>query len=260
MSDHWLTDNLLDLTTTVLRSGNTTPDFDASLLVNPRVGRIMRHDAVDETLEVLLATTSPVSIIALFGGDLAQATGVRIQVGSADGLNDLLDVTLDAAAMDVDFAACQFIYRLVEDGGLAGPADARWVGITMTGFTDLGRVWLGDYHWSPEVGHLYGGGQGVDDLSTRNTNPRTGGVYVDRAARLRTHRVRYDAISPEERENKVRSLNLLSGESKQLLWIPDPDVYSLQKDSILGYLRNLSPIAAARYRAFDAQFNVRQSG
>jgi hypothetical protein len=90
------------------------------------------------------------------------------------------------------------------------------------------------------VGHSPDGSlwQGVD-LSVRSATPREGAFLIDKGKRLRIFTAAYRALFPSEYNGILYDFDVDYGLAAQVLFIPNPDVYPIDRWPILGYVREL---------------------
>lgn len=239
MGDIWSWNNAVDGDGTVLESvSGSAGDLVTANLRDPRVGKIWRAGAMPAELRIALPAMAGISVIGLFGANLAQMGSVTISLGTADGANDVWEQAVSPAVL----ASSRQAIVMVRDGdGELSGANASHATIKATGTVPLqvGRVWIGQADWEPRVSHSTDGtAWGTIDRSTVADTPKSGARLGDRGARLRTFSAGYDALYPDEMFGRLLDMDD-RGLLGQMLFVPVPDVYPADRMAILGYLREL---------------------
>jgi hypothetical protein len=236
--DHWCWRNQVDnpgteLTVTV---GGYSGDLGIENIRDPRVGRIFRSGLMPSEVRIRLAVSTPLSVLGIFGANLAAMGTITLKVGTSAGAGDILSVVIPPAGR-------QSVTLLRGPGGQPAPTvPAAHVTIATTGSTpfEMGRLWLGDVDWTPLIGHAPDGSLWqVVDLSMRSPTPKGGAFLIDRGRRLRTFTTAYRTLQPSEYNGTLFDFDTEYGLSAQVLFIPNPDVYPISRWPILGYVHEL---------------------
>jgi hypothetical protein len=238
MADHWCWNNLVDdvYTSLSVTVGGFSGDLGIDNVRDPRVGRPFRAALMPSEVRVALPAATPLSVFGIFGANLDAMGSVTLMVGTGPGIGDILTTSITPAGRQ------QVVLLRGADGQPAPTTAATHVTIATTGAIpfEMGRLWIGQVDWTPTVGHSPSGSLWqADDLSVRSQTPRGGAFLIDKGKRLRKFTASYQALYPSEYNGTLFDLDVEFGLSQQVLFIPNPDVYPIDRWPILGYLREL---------------------
>lgn len=257
--DLWFLTNAVD--TAALEGAASSSTLSVERLRDPRVGKKWRTTVNGATLKMTFSPTIPLAVFAVFGlapYSVPLTLDISTVAGSLSG-----DIRTGAWTPTRITQTAQALWlNLVERPGLATPMVAEIkLGLSRPGGTiDVGRVWAGDYHWTPTVSHAFGSEQSMVDLSAVQRTLRSGAVLADRAVIQRQQVVRYDAIPYDELNSEVFVLDKTAGLSKQLLFVPNYKAFGPSRYAILGYQQAMNPIVSMTYDRYSKSFNLREAG
>lgn len=256
-NDFWFLANWIDPGSTLLTGTSATAALSVENLRNPRLGRVWRTAAGGSTLTITFSVPQPIQVFAIFGLTNSNPT-LTLRMGTAVGLGDIRTGPWNPG---IDPYVKQAIWLNVADAGqtVAPMVKEIQLGVADSNF-DIGRAWAGDFFWTPAVGHVMGSQQNVVDLSTIQRSRRSGAVWADIGAVLRTHQIDYDMISQDEWQTEVFYLAKYAAMNKQLFFVPNWNVYQRQKHAILGYQEQINPIATLGYDRWARSFLMKESG
>ena len=257
MADAWSWNNWVDESGTTI-SGASATGFPAAQLANPQLGRVWRPAAAGSAVTFTFAGQRQVSIIGAFGGGLKPGDRFNLKLSSAS--TGAFDILSREIGPDIDPISRQWIVRMA-DFNLSDTVDnvAR-VQIASLNGADIGRVWCGPADWTPRVNHVYGAEFGAIDYGRKTVSAQSGAVYAGNGPKRRTESVKYDALYMDEVEGPARSMMLLCGTTRQVLYLPEDTFYSREKSAILGCLDEISPIIAAGWERGERAFRIAESG
>ena len=257
MADLWSWNNWVDESGAAI-TGPALSSFPATNLADPRVARVWRPSGVNSAVTVIFPGQRPVSVIGMFGGDTKPGDRFNLRLSSSSsGAYDILNREI---APVIDPITRQWIIRTA-DLGLAEsvPTVGRVQIVVQTG-GDVGRLWIGPADWTTRVNHAWGAEFGAVDYGHMVVSPTSGAQFPSQGTKRRTEAVKYDSLYPDEIEGPVRTMMLLCGTTRQMLYVPTDEVYSREKAAILGYLDELSPIVMAGWQRGERSFRVLESG
>lgn len=244
MSDLWSWANAIDANGTLLSSSvGSAGELLPTNLRDPRVGKIWRAGATEANLSIQLPTAGAISIFGLFGLNYASIGEITLKLGTEPDTGDLWEQSFQPTAR-------QAVYVLRDEDGVLDPVAASYATVSVASGEpiEIGRIWLGTADWEPAVGHSpEGSGWQVQDLSRRSRTPRSGAFLIDRGARLRTFTANYATLNESEYAGVLFDMDE-RGLAGQMLFVPNPDVYSPNQFAVLGYL---DEIPATNWRAFQ---------
>lgn len=256
MSDFWSWNNATDNPgTTIESSTGSAGDLVTANLRDPRVGKPWRAGAMPAALTINLPATGGVAIVGLFGVNLADLS--TLTVAAYNG------VTLVWSSAVTVGAGRQAVFVLRDGDGELSPVNATKLVVSATGSTpvEIGRVWVGTADWTPRVGHTVGGsGRRVIDLSAVSRTPRSGARLVDRGDRLRVFTASYEALDKAEFDQVLYTIDVERGLAAQMLFVPEPDVYGLERGPILGGLTELSDTTFVGFLTGARSLTIQEDG
>lgn len=253
-NDIWCMDNAIS--TAGLVGASAVPGLGPERLRDPRIGVVWRTPAGGGDLTITFNPPVSLEVFSIHGLNPV-TTPLELDIGTAPGLSDIRSGPW-APVIDPDVGQGLWINArdLAAD---PAPVVAEIV-LRLGASADLGRIWAGNWHWTPCFGHHYAAAQGFMDLSTIQRSTRSGAVFADAAVVQRTHEVEYNMIEPDEWDGPVFQLSRVAGTARQLLFIPDYDVYPPERHAILGYQESVNPITALGFQRFQKSFVMRESG
>lgn len=255
MSDYWSWNNAVDAAgTTIETSAGSAGDLVTGNLRDLRVGKPWRAGAMPCDLTINLAASSGISIVGLFGVNLAALGSLTVTIYDGDSAVATEEVTLEGR---------QAVIVLRDDLGQLEPVNATKVVVSATGSVpvEIGRVWAGTADWTPRVGHSpSGSSRRVDDLSTVTRTPRSGAPMVDIGARLRVFTANYQALDQEEWDEVLYQIDVERGLAGQFLFVPDPDVYGLARAPILGRQTELAETTFVGFLTGARALTIKEDG
>jgi hypothetical protein len=255
MSDYWSWNNSIDGDGTSIDSDTgSAGDLVTANLRDPRVGKPWRAGAMPVTLTVGLPGTGGVSIIGLFGANLAALTSLEITAYLDD-----VEVWTDEAD---DFTGTQIVFVMTDDGGYLSPINADTIVITATGSTlfQVGRLWVGTADWTPATGHDISSSRRVQDLSAVMRTPRSGARLVDRGERRRIFTANYSSLQQAEFDETLYQIDVERGLAAQMLFVPQPEIYGLVRGPILGGLTELEETAFVGFLTASRSLTILEDG
>lgn len=256
MSDYWSWRNAVDgYSTTIESSSGSAGDLVTANLRDPRVGKPWRAGAMPVDLTINLAATGGISIIGLFGVNLADLAS--LSVAAYDGASLVWSGAVDP------LDGRQAVFVMLDERGRLAPVNATRIVVSATGTAplEIGRVWVGTADWAPRVGHVVNGSsRRVIDLSNVARTPRSGARLVDRNDRLRVFTAAYDALDQEEFNDVLHQIDVERGLAAQFLFIPEPGVYGLVRGPILGGLTELSETTFVGFLTAARSLTIQEDG
>lgn len=253
-TDLWFINNAVD--TAAVTGDSAAPELSPQRLRDPRLGVVWRpRSDTPAVVTIDFAIPTRVDVVGLFG--LGATVNQSFQLTLTTTMN-VVDPRSGVWNPSVDEYARQVIW--LADPDVASPLISRLRIEVLGDRGDIGRIWAGPLHWAPEISHVYGSEQSVFDLSVVQRAARSGAVFADSAVKLRGMTLTYDAISPDERNNQVRQIEMRTGISKQMLFVPNPSVYSIEHGPILGYSEVINPIAIIGFNRTRKMFTLKESG
>lgn len=256
MSDYWSWNNAVDGTGTIIGSSTgSAGDLVASNLRDPRVGKPWRAGAMPVDLSIDLAATGGISIVGLFGINLADLSS--LSVAAYDGASLVWSSAVDP------LEGRQAVFVMRDELGRLKPMNATKIVISATGTTplEIGRAWAGTADWTPRVGHaVNGSSRQVLDLSTVTRTPRSGARLVDRNERRRLFTAAYPALDQDEFDRVLHQIDVERGLAAQFLFIPEPGVYGLVRGPILGGLTELSETTFVGFLTGARSLTIQEDG
>ena len=266
-TDLWFMTNLFDSASTISGASSSSL-LGVERLRDPRVGKKWRTPPApaDTILYMQWNTAVPIAVFGVFG---LSPWNVPMKLDIYSAIQDPASV----APGDIYHAATWSPSRssLTAQGlwlnlqarpGLATPLVGE-IRLTMnpsSGTCDVGRVWAGDYQWTPSVGHANGSEQSLMDLSAIQRTLRSGAVLTDNAVVQRIHNVKYDAVPLAEWNNEVFTMDKTAGTHQQLLFVPNYKVFDTAKYAILGYQEGMNPIVSMTYDRYSKAYVMREAG
>jgi hypothetical protein len=242
--DIWAWHNLIDNPASVL---SAIPAADNELVLSnirdPRVGKLFRANlpgGTDGEIRIAFSGLTEIGIFGVFGANIEAMTSVTLRAGTLPGNGSAFDIPIDPAV----YRYGQAIY--IPKDPLTGIATPVMVTDLTIRFTTIdapfqcGRVWAGPIDWAPPVNHAINTSTWQTfDFSARSATPRSGAILIDRAKRRRAFTAAYDALGDDDYSRAIFALDNEVGQSAQVLFVPDPAVYEIQKWPVLGYVREL---------------------
>lgn len=260
MADYWSWNNAVDAAGVSFDSlGGSAEDLVVGNLRDPRVGKIWRSGTTPNELRVALPATAGISVIGIFGANLAQVGALTVHLGTAAGESDVWEDEVDPT---IQPTARQAVFVLRDSAGVLAPVAASHVTVRAAGGVplEIGRLWVGGADWNTTVGHTLGSSWRVTDLSPVRRTPRSGSRLVDLAARLSTFNAVYDALYPDEYNDALRRLDRDRGLGAQMLFVPNPDVYDPIEFAILGGLVELPETQFLGYLRAGRTMTIMEDG
>lgn len=228
-------------------------------LRDPRVGKPWRSGGAPNELRIALPVTAGISVLGVFGANLAEIGSLTVHLGTAAGLGDVWEDELDPLLLPT---ARQAVFVLRDSAGDLDPVSAAHVTVKAAGAVplEIGRIWVGGADWHTRVGHTIGSEWQVSNLSRITRTPRSGSRSADVAAKLATFTAVYDALYPEEYADALRRLDRDRGMAAQMLFVPNPDVYDPIEWAILGGLTELPETQFLGYLRAGRQMTILEDG
>lgn len=256
MPDLWSWNNWIDEAGST-PSGPSATDFPVGNLADSRMGRIWRSSMVGDNATFGFPGPRPVGVIAAFGGDMRGGDTFFLRLSAnASGGWEMLNTTVAPA---INPLTRQWVVRPA-DFGLPATVQVARIQVSPKRGRELGRLWCGAADWEPRTTHVFGAEFGVIDYGTRAVAPRSGAVLPSPGAKLRSAMVKYDGLFWDEVEGPARDIALFCGATRQILFVPNDQVYSRESAATLGYLDELNPIIVAGWGRGERQFRIVESG
>lgn len=253
LGDMWFLDNKFDIATLTATS---MPGLGSERLRDPRLGKIWRSPTTGADLTISFASAIPLQCFAIFGVQPINNT-MTLSIGTTPGGSDIRS---GAWAPTINkYAKQAFWLNAVERPGLAAPS-VREIRLTSVQQLQLGRVWAGDYHWTPVVNMAPNSANSVVDLSSVQRTKRGGAVLADAAAVQRVVQINYDSVSADEASDELFTLDMEAGVHQQILFIPNYKVYAVAKYGLLGYQDTINPIALLGADHNSRSYVLREAG
>lgn len=125
------------------------------------------------------------------------------------------------------------------------------------GYVELGRVFMGSL-WQPGINMVYGASLHYEPRD-QVSETRSGAEYFDELNGYRVARFRLQAATEGEAVLKLMRMQRQLGTSGELffVWDDDDTTYAPER-TFLGRMRALSPITAARWSEFEAEFDIKE--
>jgi len=254
-SDLWFSENLLNSAGVSGESASAILGVDN--LKDNRIGKKWRPAASGTVLTVSLSPARKIDVIGIFG--IVGGTGLSVNV-QLTNIIPATDSRSGSFTPTVDPYAKQALWLPDAPASPLPLIQSLTMTFTYSGTLDIGKIWIGEAFWMPSVGHDYGSERGMVDMGSVLLAQRTGAVFADSAAKLRTFGASYSAITPAEANGAARGLLLRAGTTLQTLFIPDPSVYDTNINSMLGYIIETNPIIAAGFDRYQRVLNIKESG
>lgn len=125
------------------------------------------------------------------------------------------------------------------------------------GYIELGRVFMGSL-WQPGINMVYGASLHYEPRD-QVSETRSGAEYFDELNGYRVARFRLQAATEGEAVLTLMRMQRQLGSSGELffVWDDDDTTYAPER-TFLGRMRALSPITAARWSEFEAEFDIKE--
>lgn len=125
------------------------------------------------------------------------------------------------------------------------------------GYIELGRVFMGSL-WQPGINMVYGASLHYEARDEAGET-RSGAEYFDEREGFRVARFRLQAATEGEAVLTLMRMQRQLGTSGELffVWDDDDTTYAPER-TFLGRMRAVSPITAARWSEFEAEFDIKE--
>lgn len=254
LNDIWCMDNAVD--TASLSAVSATPELGPERLRDPRIGVVWRTPPGGADLTITFAEPTPMQVFTLHGLNPVTVP-MELEMSTAPGLADVRSGPW-TPTIDADVGQAMWI-NARDLGADPAPLVAEIV-LRLQDTADLGRVWAGDWHWTPLFGHIYAAEQQFTDLSSVTRSVRSGAVFSDASVVQRGHAIEYNMIEPDEWDGPVFRLSKIAGLARQVLFVPNYTVYPPERHAILGYQDAVNPIVAFGFQRYQKSFTIREAG
>lgn len=196
-----------------------------------------------------------IDVVALaFPRDTKLAAGTVRHCFDANGGTPGTGAVLDSTALDLGLAD-GYGYHVFRLPTAISARYWRWSYALTTPFADTGRAWAGEA-WVPAVNFDHGSGDEWGDLSVVTQSQRSGAEFADLRSRPRGFTFALGFMDEDDRAI-ARELKRIAGISRQVLVIRDPD--DSARETLIGRMRETSPIADTALNVFSTPFSVRES-
>lgn len=231
-------------------------DNSATNLASPIIGRRWRTTVTFPHVDIDLGSNKTIGVLALrFPRDtetFSDVVSIRHDLDAEGGTPGTGAVYSDIVNSNVtdDYGYHAHV--------LSSAQTARYWRVTLASnsdFTDIGRAWAGEA-WRPTFNIGLGYEDTWADLSRVSASNRSGAEFVDERARQRLFAFGLNALSESERD-EIREMQRIVGISKQVLFVKDPDAFSLE--TIIGRLGRTTPIRHAEIPIHTKAFEIRES-
>lgn len=126
-----------------------------------------------------------------------------------------------------------------------------------SGFVEVGRLFLSEA-WMPVLNMSYGASIGYNNR-TEIEEAWDGTEYFDRRPAYRTAQFQLDNMGTSEAMNRAFDMQRLAGVDKEVLFMWDQaDVQHLIRRSLLGRVRELSPIEQPYFEAHKTSYVIKE--
>lgn len=125
------------------------------------------------------------------------------------------------------------------------------------GYIEMGRVFMGSL-WQPGINMVYGASLHYEPRDEM-TETRSGAEYFDERDGYRVARFRLQAATEGEAVLTIQRMQRQLGLSGELFFVWDDDDTTYKPErTFLGRMRSVSPITAARWSEFEAEFDIKE--
>lgn len=231
----------------------------ASNLLDEHVGRRWRAETNSGYIVLDLLASTSVDTIRLSGLTVSADATVRVRLSSADSSGAAGDVedsgTLASGSDQLDADYGTFCYLL------ASPESCRYVRIdivdTGADYVEAGRLFVGartefTYNFAP------GATVGWVDRSKRQ-EARGGQTLIWNDNAYRQVEVSLEWVTEAQRYGIVETLDRVNGQNTDVLLIVDTDSDNLARDTILGLVSDLTPVAFTNLASiFTKQYRIKE--
>jgi len=209
-----------------------------------------------EYLTIDLGASYPVDTVALFGLNLSLEGTTRVRASLTDAtaqIGELYDSGNQVGKVDPYYTSLIHL--------LPSAVTARYVRIDLAdshvGCIEAGRLFVGK-RVQPEVNFSAGWSKGWTDRS-RITEGFGGQEYVDKDVSYRSVEITFEFLSDAERYGFVEEMDLLNGQSTDVLFIEDTGSSNLGRDSIWGLMRdNQAVVQPYSVGLFRKSYRIRE--
>jgi hypothetical protein len=253
-TDIWSWNNAVDAVGTSIESSTGSDGgLEATNVRDPRISKVWRAGDMPVTLTINLPAIGGVSLIGVFGANLAEVSEVTFTLSGSGGV---------LWHVEVPSSGDRAIYVLRDGSGELDPVNASQLVIAASGAVPLqiGRVWVGGADWAPEVGHSPGSSWQMVDLTARSTVPRSGANFFDIGERLMSFTPVYEALQPGEWDDVLWRMDKERGLASQTLFVPNVDVYDASRFAVLGYLQELPETRFIRFLTAARTMSIVEAG
>lgn len=251
--------NLVDQPDAVLTASHESPGLPAANLRDPDILRVWRSiGSTAPQLRVDFGAANAVRVLGLFGlARLDPSDTIRWRLGNSAGAGDVYDSTAIPCGRFPGYA--QSVHCLEEaltarhlTVDLDAPSQAG------RGSIDAGRLWAGDA-WQGLRNWSFGATDDIDDGSTQQTDapkaPATSN-FIEPVAPGRVKTLTFEGISPAEKY-VVMEIKMYVGRKRQVVFVPNPDDPEIQREALLGLIRESEGIRHASLPTRETSFTLR---
>lgn len=251
--------NWIDESGVALSASSALSSLPINNLANPILAKVYRSSSsVSPTIDIDLGAARAAGVLGLFGHNLASGDTIRHMLSAVSaGGSELLDTGAVASGAQEGYAQSVKV--------LAASVNARYWRIEVNapslsptpGYVEIGRAFIAAA-WQPSRNFSFGSGEKWTDASLVAEAERSGAEYIDLGPRRRERSFALEFMSAADRDQS-RELDRLAGLTGQVLFIPDPNSADLQREAILGRLKEMSPIEVTHYSVFSRSFAIVES-